>query len=63
MEALELLVASSDLSLQASAVGQKDGESPPKQADTKLTLRLSFCDLATQPAIRSTAGGLSDDSA
>ena len=63
MEALELLVASSDLSLQASAVGQKDGEAPPKQADTKLTLRLSFYDLATQPADRSTAGGLSDDSA
>ena len=61
MEALELLVAGSDLSLQASAVGQKDGEALPKQADTKLTLQLSFYDLISQPTDSSTAGSTSED--
>ncbi|MGB0278365.1 MAG: hypothetical protein ACPF98_06280 [Prochlorococcaceae cyanobacterium] len=46
MEALELLVQSSDLSLQSSASGKADAEPSPKQADTKLTLKLSFYDLA-----------------
>ena len=61
MEALELLVASSDLSLQANAVGQKDGEALPKQADAKLTLQLSFYDLRSQPAERFTADSQGKD--
>ena len=55
MEALELLVESSDLSLQASSSGKTDGEPSPKPAGTKLTLKLSFYDLVPQPAGRSTA--------
>jgi len=57
MEALELLVVSSDLSLLASAADKKDGETPPKQADTKLTLQLSFYDLVPESADFSTAPG------
>ena len=54
MEALELLVEGSELSLQASAPGKKDRETSPKPADTKLTLQLSFYDLVPEPADRST---------
>ena len=42
MEALELLVESSDLSLQASASGKSDGETSPQPSATKLSLQLSF---------------------
>ena len=64
MEALELLVESSDLSLQASASGKAGGEPSAKQADTKLTLKLSFYDydLVPQPADRSTAAGPNEES-
>ena len=61
MEALELLVESSDLSLQASASGKTDGEISPKQVDNKLTLQLSFYDLVPQPADRSTAAGSNEE--
>ncbi len=61
MEALELLVESSDLSLQASASGETDGETSPKQADTKLTLQLSFYDLVPESADRSTAAGFNEE--
>ena len=61
MEALELLVVSSDLSLQASASDTKDGETPPKQADTKLTLQLSFYDLVSESADVATAAGSNKD--
>ena len=61
MEALELLVESSDLSLQAIASAQMDGETTPKQADTKLTLQLSFYDSAPQHADRSIAAGSNEE--
>lgn len=61
MEALELLVESSDLSLQASASGKTDGEKSPKPADTKLTLQLSFYDLVPEPAERSIAAGSNEE--
>ena len=57
MEALELLVESSDLSLQAHSYGKSDDETAPKQPATKLTLKLSFYDLVSQPANSSTAAG------
>ena len=61
MEALELLVQSSDLSLQAIASAKADGETTPKQADTKLTLQLSFYDSAPQHADRSIAAGSNEE--
>ena len=61
MEALELLVESSDLSLQAIASAKTDGETTPKQADTKLTLQLSFYDSAPQHADRSIAAGSNEE--
>ena len=61
MEALELLVVSSDLSLQASASGKTDGETSPKPADTKLTLQLSFYDLVPEPAERSIEAGSNEE--
>ena len=61
MEALELLVESSVLSLQASASGKTDGEISPKQVDNKLTFQLSFYDLVPQPADRSTAAGSNEE--
>ncbi|QNI83635.1 putative conserved membrane protein [Synechococcus sp. RS9907] len=61
MEALELLVESSDLSLQAIASAKTDGETTPKQADTKLTLQLSFYDLAPQHADRSIEAGSNEE--
>ena len=57
MEALELLVESSDLSLQAHSYGKSDDETAPKQPATKLTLKLSFYDLVPQPSNSSTAAG------
>ena len=57
MEALELLVESSDLSLQAHSYGKSDDETAPKQPATKLALKLSFYDLVSQPANSSTAAG------
>ena len=60
MEALELLVESSDLSLQASASGKTDAETSPPPVDTKLTLQLSFYDLARQSADPSTAADSND---
>ena len=62
IEALELLVESSDLSLQSSASAKTDGETTPKQADTKLTLQLSFYDLAPQHAERSITAGSNEES-
>ena len=61
MEALELLVESSDLSLQAIASAKADGETTPKQADTKLPLQLSFYDSAPQHADRSIAVGSNEE--
>ena len=61
MEALELLVESSDLSLQAIASAKTDGETTPKQADTKLTLQLSFYDSAPQHDDRSIAAGSNEE--
>ena len=61
MEALELLVASSDLSLKVSALGQKDGEAARKQADTKLTLQLSFYDSISRSVGRFTTGSPSEN--
>ena len=61
MEALELLVVSSDLSLQASAADKQDGQTSPKQADTKLTLQLSFYDLVPESADFATAAGSNKD--
>ena len=63
MEALELLVESSDLSLQASASGKTDGEISPKPAETKLTLQLSFYDLVPHPVDRSIAAGANEEPA
>ena len=57
MEALELWVESSDLSLQASASGKTGGEPSPKGSDTKITLELSFYDLVPQPSDQSIAEG------
>ena len=62
MEALELLVESSDLSLQASSSGQTmDGGASSKKADTKLTLQLSFYDLVSDSADRSIAAGSNEE--
>ena len=61
MEALELLVKSSDLSLQAIASAKMDGEITPKQADTKLTFQLSFYDSAPQHADHSIAAGSNEE--
>ena len=57
MEALELLVESSDLSLQASASGKTSGEPSPQRSDTKITLELRFYDLVPQPSDRAIAAG------
>jgi len=54
MEALELWVESSDLSLQAFASNETDAEPLPRQLGTKLILQLSFYDLLPQSADRST---------
>ena len=62
IEALELLVESSALSLQSSASAKTDGETTPKQTDTQLTLQLSFYDLAPQNAERSIAAGSNEES-
>ena len=62
MEALELLVESSDLSLQASSSGKTtDDEASSKKADTKLTLQLSFYDLVPESADRSIAAGSNEE--
>ena len=61
MESLELLVESSDLSLQANSSGKSDDETSPKQPATKLTLQLSFYDLIPQPSDRSTAASSNKD--
>ena len=57
MEALELLVESSDLSLQASSSEKTNAEMSPKRSATKLTLQLSFYDLLPEPAEGSSAAG------
>ena len=57
MEALELLVESSDLSLQASASAKTSGEPSPQRSDTKITLELRFYDLVPQPSDRAIAAG------
>ena len=61
IEALELLVESSDLSLQAIASAKTDGETTLKQADSKLTLQLSFYDSAPQHADRWIAAGSNEE--
>ena len=61
MEALELLVESSDLSLQANSSGKSDDETSLKPSATKLTLQLSFYDWLPQPSDRSTAAGSNED--
>jgi hypothetical protein len=60
MEALELLVESSELSLQATAQEAADKTSPKRSA-TKLTLQLSFYDLVPVPADRLTAPSSNED--
>ena len=60
MEALELLVESSELSLQAIAQETADETSPQRSA-TKLTLQLSFYDLVSEPADRPTAPSSNED--
>ena len=57
MEALELLVESSDLSLQASSSEKMNAEMSTKRSATKLTLQLSFYDLVSEPAEGSSAAG------
>ena len=57
MEALELLVESSDLSLQASSSEKTNAEMSPKRSVTKLTLQLSFYDLVPESAEGSSAAG------
>lgn len=44
MEALELLVESSDLELKAEATGQGDEDADPQESNTQLTLQLGFYD-------------------
>ncbi|WP_137006712.1 hypothetical protein [Synechococcus sp. N32] len=61
MESLELLVESSDLSLQANSSGKSDDETSLKQPATKLTLQLSFYDWLPQASDRSTAAGSNED--
>ena len=61
MEALELLVESSDLSLQTIASDNTEGETSPKRSATKLRLQLSFYDLVPQPADRSTPAGSNEE--
>ena len=60
MESLELLVESSELSLQAIAQEAAD-ETSPKRSATKLTLQLSFYDLVSEPADRPTAPSSNED--
>ena len=57
MEALELLVESSELTLQANSFAKSDDEKSLKQPATKLTLKLSFYDLVSPPVNPSTAAG------
>ena len=57
MEALELLVESSDLEVKANPSGKSADETSLKQPATRLTLKLSFYDLVPQPANPSTAAG------
>ena len=57
MEALELLVESSELALQANSFAKSDVEKSLKQPATKLTLKLSFYDLVSPPVNPSTAAG------
>ena len=45
MEALELLVESSELEVTSNPSGKSDDETSLKQPSTKLTLKLSFYDL------------------
>ena len=61
MEALELLVESSDLSLQASSPAKTNVEMSPKRLATKLTLQLSFYDLALKPAEGSSEAGSNEE--
>ena len=61
MEALELLVASSDLSLQASSPAKANAQMSPKRPATKLTLQLSFYDLVSEPAEGSSAAGSNEE--
>ncbi|MDO6351450.1 hypothetical protein Q3Y53_02740 [Synechococcus sp. YX-04-1] len=62
MEALELLVESSDLALK-SVVGKKDAEPVmAAAARTQLTLKLSFYDLASMPDVSLTSASMSSPS-
>ena len=62
MEALELWVESSDLSLQAFASNETDAEPSLRQLGTKLILQLSFYDLLPQSADRSTDASSNEES-
>ena len=44
MEALELLVESSELEIRAEATGQGDEDADPQESNTQLTLQLGFYD-------------------
>ena len=54
MEALELLVESSDLEIKAGVQGNdQEGANPPVELRTQLTLRLSFYDPQSEPDVGS----------
>ncbi|MCB4389115.1 hypothetical protein [Synechococcus sp. MU1617] len=61
MEALELLVEGSDLSLQASPSEKTNAEMSPKRPATKLALQLSFYDLVSKPTEASSAAGSNEE--
>ena len=61
MEALELLVESSDLSLQASSSEKTKSELSAKRPVTRLTLQLSFYDAVPEPANRAIAAGSNEE--
>ena len=61
MEALELLVESSDLSLQASSSEKTKSELSAMRPVTRLTLQLSFYDSVPEPANRVIAAGSNEE--
>ena len=61
MEALELLVESSDLSLQASSSEKTKAELSLKRPVTRLTLQLNFYDSVPEPANRAIAAGSNEE--
>ena len=63
MEALALLVKSSELSLQGILSDKTDGDALFKQSGTQITLQLSFYDLVAESADRSKAEDSNEESA